>query len=568
MRARVPGESMAVRKKVGIKAKFAVLFIATAVVLLAVNAVWRDSVQHGQVEREMLESAHMLATEMNAVWDFMEVNQSQFVRNEDGTYNVYCVVAAKVVAQKFTNSSDGIIIHYTNIETRKPADAPDEYELEALYALRDNPSSKAYYGLVDYRGSKAFRYVEPLWMAESCLECHGGPEGELDVMGFPKEGREVGDLAGAASIIIPADTYLAGAQESALRETLVFFLFLASCMLVAFYGVSRLVTRPLRKLGAVSEKLEQHDFDVNLDGIGQYDEMEELAQRFDSMARELKTLYEHLEAEVDLRTAQIVESNKVLEHQRVELENMNRMLQRDNELKEDFLATVSHEMRTPLTSILAFVDIWEQTNTPRNSDEKKIMGEMKFSSQVLLSMVNNMLDLSRIEAGRTELSLGPVDIADLLGIVRDGVTFLAEKKAASITIAVDENVPVVMTDCEKLRRIVENLASNAVKFIDVGGRVCLNGRYSDDSRELTLAVTDDGCGIDPGDIPFLFERFVKGSNVVHAVGRSYGSSGLGLALVKDLTGLLGGTVEVESRIGQGSTFTVTLPVEPVDTIDE
>ena len=244
------------------------------------------------------------------------------------------------------------------------------------------------------------------------------------------------------------------------------------------------------------------------------------------------------------------------------------MLQRDNELKEDFLATVSHEMRTPLTSILAFVDIWEQTNAPRNSDEKKIMGEMKFSSQVLLSMVNNMLDLSRIEAGRTELSLGPVDIADLLGIVRDGVTFLAEKKAASITIAVDENVPVVMTDCEKLRRIVENLASNAVKFIDVGGRVCLNGRYSDDSRELTLAVTDDGCGIDPGDIPFLFERFVKGSNVVHAVGRSYGSSGLGLALVKDLTGLLGGTVEVESRIGQGSTFTVTLPVEPVDTIDE
>lgn len=286
------------------------------------------------------------------------------------------------------------------------------------------------------------------------------------------------------------------------------------------------------------------------------------------MAKELKTLYEHLESEVEVRTAQIIESNKVLELQRVELENMNRMLQHDNELKEDFLATVSHEMRTPLTSILAFVDIWEQTNAPRNNDEKKIMGEMKFSSQVLLSMVNNMLDLSRIEAGRTELSLGPVDVADLLGIVRDGVTFLAEKKAASVSVAVDENVPVIMTDCEKLRRIVENLASNAVKFIDSGGHVRLNGSYSEASRKLTLSVTDDGCGIDPEDMPLLFERFVKGSNASHAIGRSYGSSGLGLALVKDLTDLLGGVVEVESRIGQGSVFTVVLPVEPLDTIDE
>ncbi|HIW75869.1 MAG TPA: DUF3365 domain-containing protein [Candidatus Gordonibacter avicola] len=213
------------KRKVGLKAKFAVLFIVTAAFLLAINAVWRDSVQHDQVEREMLESAHMLATEMDAVWDFMEVNQSQFIRNEDGTYNVYCVVAAKVVAQKFTNNSGGIIIHYTNLETRKPTDAPDAYELEALQALRDNPDLEAYYGLVDYEGDKAFRYIEPLWMSESCLECHGMPEGELDVMGYPKEGRSVGDLAGAASIIIPADTYLVGAQESIARETLVFFLF-------------------------------------------------------------------------------------------------------------------------------------------------------------------------------------------------------------------------------------------------------------------------------------------------------------------------------------------------------
>lgn len=555
-------------RRVGLKAKFAVLFVATAVILLAANAAWRDSVQHEQVEREMLESARMLATEMDAVWDFMEINQSQFVRNEDGTYNVYCVVAAKVVAQKFTNNSGGIIVHYTNIETRKPADAPDEYELGALYGLRDDAGLGAYYGLVDYQGGSAFRYVEPLRVTESCLECHGSPEGELDVMGYPKEGRSEGDLAGAVSIIIPADTYLAGARENALRETLVFFAFLACCLLVAFYGVSRLVTRPLKKLGTVTERLGRHDFDVNLEGIGQRDEVEDLAGRFDSMAKELKTLYRHLESEVEVRTAQIVESNKTLDRQRSELEAMNRILQRDNELKEDFLATVSHEMRTPLTSILAFVDIWERTNAPRDDDEKKIMSEMKFSSHVLLSMVNNMLDLTRVEAGRTELSPSPVDVADLLGAVRDGVTFLAERKSARVFIAVSDDVPVVMVDCEKLRRVLENLASNAVKFIDVGGRVDLTSCYDMSRDVLSMTVSDDGCGIDAEDVPFVFERFVKGSNAADNVDRCYGSSGLGLALVKDLVDALGGTVEVVSRVGQGSSFTVTVPVEPVYALED
>ena len=551
------------RRKVGLKAKFAVLFVAMAGALLMGNGFWRDSVQHSQVEREMLEAARMLAVEMDAVWDFLEINQGQFVRNADGTYNVYCVVAAKVVAQKFTNNSGGVVIHYTNIETRKPTDAPDDYELEALYALRDDPGLGAYYGLVETEDGQAFRYVEPLWMAESCLECHGGPEGELDVMGYPKEGKAEGDLAGAVSIIIPADTYLASAQESAARETLVFFAFLACCLLVAFFGVSRLVTRPLGKLGVAAGKLERHEFDVDVRDVGQGDEVADLARCFDSMARELKALYEHLESEVEVRTAQIVESNRELERQRRELESMNRILQQDNLLKEDFLAKMSHEIRTPLTSILAFVDLWEQTNTPRDEGEGKIMSEMKLSSQILLSMVNNILDLTRVEAGRAEVVLGPVDVADLLGMARDGVTFLAEKKRATVSVSVGKDVPVVLSDAEKLRRIVENLVSNAVKFVDAGGRVRLEGSYDFAARELLLAVSDDGCGIAPEDLPHVFDRFARGNPPAGVVDRCYGSSGLGLALVKNLVELLGGNVSVESRVGEGSVFTVTVPAEPL-----
>lgn len=550
--------------RIGLKAKFATLFIAVAVVLLAVNAAWRDSVQQNQVEREMYESAHMLATEMDAVWDFMEINQSQFVKNEDGTYNVYCVVAAKVVARKFTTASDGIIIHYTNIETRRPSDAPDEFELEALRALQDNSELASYYELVDYQDGKAFRYVEPLWITDSCLECHGGPAGELDVMGYAKEGRQEGDLAGAVSIIIPADTYLAGAQQSASRETMVFMAFLAVCLLAASLGISRLVTRPLRKLGEASEKLGRHEFDINLENVGREDEMADLAHRFESMAKELKCLCEHLESEVEVRTAQIAESNAELERQRAELEAMNRVLQQDNLLKEDFLAKMSHEMRTPLTSILAFVEIWEQTNTPRNCDEEKIMGEMKFSSQVLLSMVNNLLDLTRIEAGRTELAPMPVDVTDLLGSLKDSMTFLAQKKSVTLSISIEHSVPVVMTDGEKLHRIMENLVSNAVKFVGEDGRVDMRAWFDARSNMLSLEVSDNGCGIAAKDLPYVFDRFAQASNAHANVTRTGGSSGLGLTLARELATVLGGTIKAESELGHGSIFTVTIPVEPID----
>ena len=412
-RLRGNGGCMA-RRKVGLKAKFAVLFVAMAVALLMGNGFWRDSVQHSQVEREMLEAARMLAVEMDAVWDFLEINQGQFVRNADGTYNVYCVVAAKVVAQKFTNNSGGVVIHYTNIETRKPTDAPDDYELEALYALRDDPGLGAYYGLVETEDGQAFRYVEPLWMAESCLECHGGPEGELDVMGYPKEGKAEGDLAGAVSIIIPADTYLAARRKvprarrwcSSPSSRAV-----ASGLLRRFpagHAPARQARGSCGQAGAPRVRRGRARRWTGRRGGGSGALLRFHGPRAEGALRAsgIRGGGAHrADSGIQPRT----------ERQRRELESMNRILQQDNLLKEDFLAKMSHEIRTPLTSILAFVDLWEQTNTPRDEGEGKIMSEMKLSSQILLSMVNNILDLTRVEAGRAEVVLGPVDVADLLG---------------------------------------------------------------------------------------------------------------------------------------------------------
>lgn len=550
---------------VSLKTKFAVLFILVAAVLLGVNTMWRIYVQNEQAEREMLETTQVLATEMDAIWEFMEINQNQFTKNEDGTYSLYCVVAAKVVAKLFTNKSDGTIIHYTNLQTRKDDDSPDEFEEIALEALQGDPDAKAYYALVAQEdGSRVFRYVEPLYIGESCLECHGEPAGELDVMGYPKEGLKEGDIAGAASIIMPADTYMENIQANLIQETLMFLLLILCGLGVVFGGISKLVTRPVRQLEEAALHLEEAKFDIDVDGGGVPDEITDLGKRFESMAGQLKSVYEGLESEVESRTAQVIQSNEVLDRQRQELETMNRMLQKDNQLQSDFLAMMSHEIRTPLTSILAFADIWANTNVPRNEGEEKIMEEMRVNSKVLLSMVNNMLDLARVEAGKSDLVLDPVDVADVLNAAERSLAFLAEKKAAIIELSIVRGMPVVMADQEKLRRIVENLASNAIKFIGVGGRVVVTASYCDEKSLLTIAVADDGCGIAEDDMSSIFDRFVRGS--VTKQGSS--GSGLGLALVSELVDLCKGTIAVESEVGQGSIFTVRLPVSPLNLDDD
>lgn len=550
---------------VSLKIKFAVLFILVAVVLLCFNTVWRLHVQNEQAEREMLETTQVLATEMDAVWDFMEINQNQFVKKEDGTYSLYCVVAAKVVAKLFTSKSDGVVVHYTNLRTRKDDDSPDEFEKKALETLHADPELSAYYELTTQQdGSPAFRYVEPLYIAESCLECHGDPVGELDAMGYPKEGLKEGDIAGAASIIMPANTYMENIRTNLVQETLLFLLLILCGLGVIFWGISKLVTRPVKQLEKAAGSLEKGEFDVVVDNAGVPDEIADLGVRFESMAEQLKGVYEGLELEVESRSAQIIRSNEILERQRGELEAMNKMLQKDNRLKSDFLAMMSHELRTPLTSILAFADIWSSTNAPRNKDEEKIMEEMKINSQMLLSMVNNMLDLARMEAGHSELLLEPVDVADVLHAVKGSLRFLAEKKSVSVVVDVGREVPVVLADQEKLRRIVENLVSNAIKYVDAGGKVVVAVAYAVDVRKLTIEVVDDGCGIEEDDRASIFDRFVRGS--VPKPGSS--GSGLGLALVSELVAFYEGTIEVASNVGQGSTFTVELPVSPLEFGDE
>lgn len=547
--------------KVSLRVKFMGMFVVVMLVLFAANYAWRSHVLYAQAEHEMLETTQVLASEMDAVWDFMENSQDQFVKKSDGTYNLYCVVAAKAVSRLFTtNNERDFVIHYTNTETRKADDAPDEFELEALEVLKSDREAVAYWGIdTDSSGQKVFRYVEPLYASESCLECHGQPAGEIDQKGYAKEGLQLGDVAGAASIIMPMQTYERNIQSSLAQESAIFLLFIVAGLVVIFFGTSRLVLRPVRRLDEVAQQVERHDFNVNLDGVGDRDEIADLARRFTSMTQQLQQLYDHLEEEVNERTAQLASANRILEQQREELSSMNLRLEQENRYTSNFLAIMSHEIRTPLTSIVAFADIWSQSNTPRNEDEANIMREMQMNSQILLSMVNNILDMARVEAGRPDLLLEPVDVNDLLATVRQQMGFLAESRGVSIVVDADLDIPVVLIDEEKVRRILENLLSNAVKFTPYDGRILVRACWHADEEMLVFRVEDNGCGIAEEDVPNIFDRFVQSRG---SGSRQSGGSGLGLALVRELTQIHGGDVVLERNACEGDEGVLAGRMEP------
>ena len=345
--------------------------------------------------------------------------------------------------------------------------------------------------------------MEPVYITESCLECHGDPAGEIDIKGYPKEGMQLGDIAGVASITMPTQTFDTTLGENVLRESMLLFLVLASGLAVIFFGISRLVTRPLKKLQVSMGHIEEGRFDEGLASLtvgnnpGERDEIADLTKHFRSMACQLKSLCENLSTQVSERTAQLKEANDILEEQRAHLEQNNRKLLEDNRYKTDFLSIMSHELRTPLTSVLAFVDVWANTYEPRDANEKKIVDEIASNTQVILSIVNNILEAARMEAGKQTLNLDEVDLFDLVPMVKEQTLALAEKKGIEMTVSLDRTMPVISADEEKLRRILENLVSNAIKFTGEGGSVRISALHDAERGMAVLRVEDNGQGISP-----------------------------------------------------------------------
>lgn len=566
------GDGAKPRRSRPLVVRYIALMTAVAVVLVALFGWMSYQEQSRHMEEQMLAEARILEKSVRATWDFIDYEQPNINYDRDGTYNfkgLYCSLVGKSVGKLFTLSTDGrYTLRYTRLDPRNALDAPDEFEQRALDAFYHEGASE-YTGFVDAAdGSREYRYVGAIYLTDSCLECHGAPAGELDVTGFPKEGLSAGDIGGAVSISMPTDLYQAGINRNTVLIIGFFVLFLTITFLASLLFFRRRVTEPLTSLEAAVEQMGQGNFSTPVPEGGYSREVDELVQGVKAMAGELDSLYTTLEEKVGSRTRLYREANEMLEEQRAALARTNELLEQtngklaqENEYRANIVAILSHELRTPLTSILAFVDLWEASGEERSPESRECLEKIKTQSQVLLEMVNNALDMVRVESGALEFARDPVDVTDLAAVTVGAVGPIAEQKGVGVDFAIVREVPLIRGDWAQLEKILTNLLSNAVKFTGAGGMVWLKASYDGRRRELTLAVEDEGIGIAKERQEGIFDRFVQADA---SISRKYRGSGLGLSLVKKTAEALGGSVSVESEPGRGSTFTVTLPVTPIE----
>ncbi|MBS0519735.1 MAG: response regulator [Proteobacteria bacterium] len=255
---------------------------------------------------------------------------------------------------------------------------------------------------------------------------------------------------------------------------------------------------------------------------------------------------------------EIVEREEKLDLARAESERAREEAEAANNAKSTFLATMSHEMRTPMNGVVGTAEVLQRE--PLNERQKRLVGTVRSSATALLRIIDDVLDFSKIEAGRMELEETPCSLRSLIAGTVETLSVQAEKKGLKLTASIDPETPdALLADVTRVRQILFNLIGNAIKFTDVG-RIDVRvhaTRIGDDGVTLALAITDTGIGLDPVQQARLFKPFSQADS---STTRRYGGTGLGLSIVRRLAELMGGSVAVESIPGRGSTFTVTMTV--------
>lgn len=550
--------------RIKLRTKIAVLVLAVVAAFLCANVVWESSRGENLEEADLLQQARALSANMEAVWEFMNKSQDKINYDSQGNFEfkgLQCSIAGRSVGAFFSRDTD-YTVRYVSDTPRNRADEPDAFEQAAIDAFRANPSLTEYHTFEEVDGRRIFRFAEPMVLDASCLSCHGEPAGTIDLSGYPREGLPEGYIYGALSMDIPTEVFEKAAAENASLNIGFSLLLIIACVAIISAAISHLVTRPLAQVQTAMEDIGDGAYSARLDIPASSTEMAVLSHGFNAMATQLEETHDHLEDLVAERTDALERAYGELERQSAKLEEANAALTEENQYRSDFLAMMSHELRTPLAASMAFADILRERGADA-ADAERLWQEMETNHKTLLTMINNILAMARIDAGRETFRPELMDVGDVVGLLQATITPLAEQKDIAVRYAVGE-VPLFVADSEKLRRIVENLMSNAVKFTPPGGSITFSVEHRSAEGLIVFSVADTGCGISKASQATIFERFVQADN---SASRPYGGSGLGLALVKELAEMHGGSVALESSEGEGSTFTVAIP-DNLPLIDE
>ena len=417
-----------------------------------------------------------------------------------------------------------------------------EFVVESFERMLEDPGLEELFQQVSDGNDIVYHYALAL-RGERWRKVHSG------IGAFPN--ALTTDLGGL--LLIDRPSRLAAGQLLATRVYIVAAWFVSSLMavLLFWYILNRVILKPVRRLRDTADKVEQGDYSVRA-SIQTGDDFESLGDSFNRMLDE-----------IERTSGQLRSMNESLDFKVAELAEANIGLYESNRLKSEFLANVSHELKTPLNSIIGFAELLNELALKEESPDPKrtrYVSNIIESGHRLLEMISELLEMAKIEAGRVEVSIAPVDVGELLESLSAIVRPQAGSKRVTIESKVGRELPIIETDAGKLQQILFNFLSNAIKFSPPDSVVILAAEWvlrQDDTRGIRFRVSDHGPGIPLDMQESIFEKF-RQVDASHT--RSHGGTGLGLAICKDLAELIGATVALASKPGEGSTFFVDVPL--------
>jgi signal transduction histidine kinase len=372
-----------------------------------------------------------------------------------------------------------------------------------------------------------------------------GTDGIPRLFSFAPFGGGAQSASAYVSVGIPAAVAFAGANQILARNIATLGLVAGLALAAAWVGGNLFIVRQIQALVGATKRVAAGELGVRTGLPHGQGELSQLASAFDQMAESLERAHEQRLLEEELR------------RKNYQLEQQNLAIQEANRLKTEFVSMVSHELRTPLTSIQGYAELLLEDKQIAG-EERESLTIVKKNADRLLGLINDLLDLSRMEAGKIDLHRTSLDLACLIREVAGSLRPLIEAKRQRLRLDLGDALPAVWADADRVTQILTNLVSNAHKYTPVEGSITVAARRDDGF--VRVDVSDTGIGLSPEDQAQLFTKFFRAHD---RSPQASGGTGLGLVITRSLVELHGGRITVSSAPGQGSTFTFSLPAREV-----
>ncbi len=536
------------RFKISLKGKFVVVIAITVAPVMGLIFAWTGIRNERHATSQVVNQARILARQiiMTRQWiadcgGIMVARNSLGARGTryfyddrlDTTRGVYQRFTPSMVTKKLSTYSmreNMYQFRLASINPLNPQNSPNPFEQMALYNFI-HKGDKEVYAFDENNRANGFRYSVPLYADNACLRCH-------------KNFTE-GTIGGCLSISFPVEGFQDALRRNHYKLGIAGVGLIAMTIWILFFTLRHVVIKPLDALENVTSEISNGNLNAKV-RMETGDEFERLGQAFNTMASRLADHREIMEEKIKQATRDLSEAN--------------RDLQQLDKLKTDFIADMSHELRSPVTAIKGGLDYLKRTI--HKEENKNYLALIDNNLLRLTHLVSDMLDLTRIEAGKVDWNYEENDLAVLIREVIEILSLKAKERSIDLNYAGDTPIWVDM-DLERIAQVMVNLIENAIKFSFPNNGIEIETRV--ENRRVSVSVADSGIGIAEADLENIFKKFhslPSGKGHDHAKG-----TGLGLTISRRIVEAHGGKIWAESREGDGSVFTFTLPLCQTDKKD-